>query len=604
MRLRVLLALGCSLLLAALGLAYVEAPYSLGQVCKESTTISVLEVTRVDKDKGLILFKKVQDLKGTHPQNVVKHNIGKRGFHAREWQNVMNWAEVGQKAVFFHNGSASETCIGTYWYQCYPEGEWWGMSHAEPFLLRTFHGSVDKLIDAVTKMHEGKEVVVTCLADGNKNDLHLRKGKLQRLKASLKRGNYDQKRDFVGLGAGEGDDDLPEFRSITLLAQSTAGWKFLPASEVAAVGDRWREPDFDDKGWRTGKAPIGYGEEEIPKRQGTIVKEEGVSFVFRRWIETPKDLLEAKGVILQLCVASDDHAVVYLNGQLVDKDPEDDHEFAYWNREIDLQPKQFKPGRNLIAVFVKNHKGSSDIYLDMEVTAQIPLPKAPKKPVTPPKDRVSTDKPTPTPVKPVEEEKPGVVVVDRKARTVTIDGAVAPRKLPNLSEIYPLEVVGTYPAPRGQKAHETVITFTGIKPSAVHKGLLDLGLKPGTPAMGERGTASGPEVRLYLEFKDSQGKQQRVAVEKLLVDRKTNKPLPAFKWLFTGSAMKQLDPEKDEKQYAADYTGTLATIYPVTDETVIQTTLTMRDEGTIKIEIAKDALPKEGTPVKLVIEAK
>ena len=50
----------------------------------------------------------------------------------------MEWAEVGKTAIFFHNGGASETCIGSYWYQCYPNGEWWGLSHGEPFLLRSF----------------------------------------------------------------------------------------------------------------------------------------------------------------------------------------------------------------------------------------------------------------------------------------------------------------------------------------------------------------------------------------------------------------------------------------------------------------------------------
>ena len=48
------------------------------------------------------------------------------------------WGEAGKRAVFFHDGGASETCTGTYWYQCYPENEWWGMAHAEPFLLRSY----------------------------------------------------------------------------------------------------------------------------------------------------------------------------------------------------------------------------------------------------------------------------------------------------------------------------------------------------------------------------------------------------------------------------------------------------------------------------------
>src|SRR5581483_1742365 len=104
-----------------------------------------------------------------------------------EWQNVMKWAEPGKRAVFFHNGGASETCLGSYWYQCYREGDWWGMSHGEPFLLRTYCGDTEKLAAAVTVILKGGEAVVPCMLDANKKQLHERKGKLQMLKASLKR---------------------------------------------------------------------------------------------------------------------------------------------------------------------------------------------------------------------------------------------------------------------------------------------------------------------------------------------------------------------------------------------------------------------------------
>jgi hypothetical protein len=579
--------------------AYVEAPYSLGQVCRESTTIVLVEVTKVNKEKNLILFKKLQDLKGQHPQQEIKHNIGQRGYQPREWQNIMKWAEVGQKAVFFHNGGASETCIGNYWYQCYPEGEWWGLSHAEPFLLRTYFGDAEKLAAAITRMQEGKEVIVPCLADGKKEELHERKGKLQRLKASLARGNYDAKRDFVGFGAGDGDEALVEYKTITLLAQSTAGWKFVPEREAVRAGDTWKNPDFDDANWRSGKAPIGYGEDEIAKRKGTTVAEQGVSFLFRRVVDVPSDLLAAKGVTFRLCVASDDTATVYLNGEMVDKDPADDHEFAYWNRDVEVQPKQFKAGRNVLAVWVKNHLGSSDIYLDMEVSAQVPLPPPPKKPVT---GTATAGTGTPNPA--AEPEKPGQITVDRSTRTVTIDCTMAPRKLPNLQEIYPLEVVATYPAPRGQKAHETVVTFAGIKPSAVHKALQELGLKPGKPAVGEEGRGEGAEVRIFLEVPGPDGQPKRVPIEETMMERKTEKPVPPLKWYFTGSVLKQPDPEKDEKVYGADLGGTLITLFPVTDETVIQSSWTLKDEPVFKLEVSKNGMPKEGTPVKLIIQAK
>src|SRR3954449_36816 len=176
--------LGASLLTLVLGLyaltlppaaAYVEAPLSLGSVIQQSTNIMVVQVEKVDKANNRIIYRKVRDLKGKHPTDVIKHNIGKGGFHPREWQYIMEWVEVGKKAVFFHNGGASETCIGTYWYQAYAQGEWWGMSHGEPFLLRSFAGDVEKLEAAVVDILAGRGVVVPCMVDGNKDDLHLRR---------------------------------------------------------------------------------------------------------------------------------------------------------------------------------------------------------------------------------------------------------------------------------------------------------------------------------------------------------------------------------------------------------------------------------------------
>jgi hypothetical protein len=180
--------------------AYIEAPHSLGQVVNLSSNIMVLRVEKVDKTNNLIIYKKVKDLKGQHPTDTVKHNIGKGGYNPREWQYIMDWADVGKTCVFFHNGGAGETCIGNYWYQMGANGEWWGLTHGEPFLLRTFAGNVDKLANGVTDMLAGKEVIVPCMVDGNKDDLHLRKAKVQRLRASLKLNDYNAKRDFVGWG--------------------------------------------------------------------------------------------------------------------------------------------------------------------------------------------------------------------------------------------------------------------------------------------------------------------------------------------------------------------------------------------------------------------
>jgi len=67
--------------------------------------------------------------------------------------------------------------------------------------------------------------------------------------------------------------------------------------------------------------------------------------------------------------------------------------------------------------------------------------------------------------------------------------------------------------------------------------------------------------------------------------------------------MSKVAADKDEMAYGADLTGTLIAIFPVTNQTVIQTNLTMKEEKYLKIETNEKVLPKVGTDVKLIIEA-
>lgn len=195
---------------------------------------------------------------------------------------------------------------------------------------------------------------------------------------------------------------------------------------------------------------------------------------------------------------------------------------------------------------------------------------------------------------------PAGLTVDAANKKIIIPAKVAPRKLAKLDQIYPIEVIACWPESKnGQKAHETVVVFE-VKPSEVHKALEAFGLKAGKPAQGEGEKAEGPEVKVSLELPDG----KVVPIEKTLLDKKTGKPMPRLKWFFTGSVMTQPNPEKDEKVYGADTTGTMIGIFPVTNQVVIQTNLTMKDEPLLKLETDKKLLPPEGTAVKLIIEAK
>lgn len=218
------------------------------------------------------------------------------------------------------------------------------------------------------------------------------------------------------------------------------------------------------------------------------------------------------------------------------------------------------------------------------------------------------------PVWAADAPKSDGIAVDKDKKIITVDCKIAPRKIddPAYKEIYPIEVIACWPWHKeagkgGQKAHETVVTFdVSTKPSKVHKALEDLGLKPGTPVVGggKKDIPQGPEVDLFLEFPAADGQMKKVPIERTMIDPKTKKNLPKLKWRFTGSVMKQPDPNKPDKVYGADLTGTLISIFPVTNETVFQTQLTMDEEKYIKLETDKELLPKEGTAVKLIIQAK
>jgi outer membrane protein assembly factor BamB len=194
------------------------------------------------------------------------------------------------------------------------------------------------------------------------------------------------------------------------------------------------------------------------------------------------------------------------------------------------------------------------------------------------------------------------VKIDVKHRRLEIPAMIAPRKLPSLKDIYPLEVVCTWPTPAGQKAHETVV-ITEVKPSEVQRGLEALGLKPGKPSAGQE-EPIGPEVKLSLVVAGPSGRERVVPMEKAIVDAQTGRSLPELSWRFTGSSMRQPDPNSPTKLYGADLSGTFVTIYPVSSETVIQANLPLDAQSSLKLELNKNVLPEENTPVKFWIEVK
>jgi hypothetical protein len=182
-----------------------------------------------------------------------------------------------------------------------------------------------------------------------------------------------------------------------------------------------------------------------------------------------------------------------------------------------------------------------------------------------------------------DDKLPAGIAVDRDKKTVTIDAKVAPRKV--LEEVYPIEVIACWPYKKDPK------------PGG------QLGAKPGKPGYGEDTPAEGPEVAVFIDVPQDGGTFKRLSLDKVLLDPKTKKPIPkSVRFKFTGSGPSKAAPGQPAKEFGADTSGSLIYIFPVDVETVFQSSLSMKDEKYLKLEVNKDVLPKEGEPVKLVIE--
>src|SRR5688500_5849712 len=176
-----LLSLIGMLILSLPARAYIEAPMTLGDVIHQSNLITVLRVKSVDKARNLIVYDRVEDLKGKFPTATARHVITGQ-LKDGEVKAVLDWAEPGKAAGFDADDGACETCIDHYWYQAYKQGDdLYGMSHGEPFLLRSYAGKADRLPALVRGILAGREVVTPAMED-NKELLHKRAARVVRMK--------------------------------------------------------------------------------------------------------------------------------------------------------------------------------------------------------------------------------------------------------------------------------------------------------------------------------------------------------------------------------------------------------------------------------------
>lgn len=150
--------------------------------------------------------------------------------------------------------------------------------------------------------------------------------------------------------------------------------------------------------------------------------------------------------------------------------------------------------------------------------------------------------------------------------------------------------------PRG-KTYESLFEAGPIDPMKLFEGLKKIGAKPGHPAK-EDATAKGDKLKISVEWKDGE-KTRTEPIEAFILDEETKKPMEKAGWIFAGSK-EGFVPEIDAMGLMVVSSKNLMGLYQG-DPTPLITNPTPIITGH-RYKANRQLLPKEGTPVKIIME--
>ena len=185
------------------------------------------------------------------------------------------------------------------------------------------------------------------------------------------------------------------------------------------------------------------------------------------------------------------------------------------------------------------------------------------------------------------------LVVDEKAGQVTFGAKVLKTDVhPQLKGA--IEYVITLP--RG-KSYESCFETGPLDAMKLFEGIKKIGAAPGKPA-AESSPAEGGKLRISVEWKDGD-KVRKEPIESFVIDETTKKPMEKVQWIFTGSKEGYV-PEIDATGLMVVSMKNLMGLYQG-DPTPLITNPTPLMTGS-RYKVNKALLPKEGTPVKIILE--
>ena len=173
--------------------------------------------------------------------------------------------------------------------------------------------------------------------------------------------------------------------SVTINLFTTDGGVFVPATLIAKdstwrylddgsdQGTAWREADFDDSGWSSGAAQLGFNEGD----EATLITAGHITYYFRHTF-TATNAASVQALAIELL--RDDGAVVYLNGTEIHRDNMPDGAIDYQTTApsavggddestyfpAKLAADALREGDNVLAVEIhQNSSASSDVSFNL-----------------------------------------------------------------------------------------------------------------------------------------------------------------------------------------------------------------------------------------------
>jgi hypothetical protein len=151
--------------------------------------------------------------------------------------------------------------------------------------------------------------------------------------------------------------------------------------------------------------------------------------------------------------------------------------------------------------------------------------------------------------------------------------------------------------PRG-KSYESCFETGALDPLKLHDALQKIGLKPGHSA-NEAKTAEGDKLKISVEWKDGE-KTRTEPIESFVLDEETKKPMENVKWIYAGSKEGYV-PEIDAMALMVVSSKNILGLYQGDPTPLIANPAAIIVGHRYKAN--KELLPKEGTPVRITIEA-